>query len=77
MEIHLGLCDSFVMGGADVRGLLDQAAVAGEARLPFWVSSCGYGATTIGCGIWQAYASRLHCQEKLPITSGNEMLEIA
>ena len=42
-QIQLGLCDSFVMGGGDVRGLLDQAAVAGEARLPFWIQVVGTG----------------------------------
>ena len=42
-QIQLGLCDSFVMGGVDVRGLLDKAAVAREARLPFWIQVVGTG----------------------------------
>ena len=42
-QIRLGLCDSFVIGRGDVRRLLDQAAVAGEARLPFWIQVVGTG----------------------------------
>ena len=42
-QIELGLCDSFVMGGGDVPGLLNQAAVAEEARLPFWIQVVGTG----------------------------------
>ena len=42
-QIQLGLCDNFVLGGGDVRRLLDQAVVAGEARLPFWIQVVGTG----------------------------------
>lgn len=42
-QIGEGLCDAFVLGGADVQTLGQQAAVAEEAGLPFWIQTIGSG----------------------------------
>ena len=42
-QIARGLCDGFVLGGGDVRGVLDHAAVAQEAKKPFWIQVVGTG----------------------------------
>ena len=42
-QVSRGLCDGFVMGGSDVQTLLGRAAVAQEARLPFWIQTVGTG----------------------------------
>ena len=42
-QIGRGLCDSFVLGGGDVRSILDHAAVAQEAKKPFWIQTVGTG----------------------------------
>jgi L-alanine-DL-glutamate epimerase-like enolase superfamily enzyme len=40
-QIQAGVCDGFVFGGTDVETLRNQAAVAEEARLPFWLQPVG------------------------------------
>ena len=40
-QIAQGLCDAFVLGGSDVQGILERAAVAQEAKLPFWIQTIG------------------------------------
>lgn len=42
-QIAEGLCDAFVFGGGDVETLRSQAAVAAEARIPFWIQTVGGG----------------------------------
>ncbi|GIV79211.1 MAG: hypothetical protein KatS3mg050_3605 [Litorilinea sp.] len=42
-QITEGLCDAFVFGGGDVETLRSQAAVAAEARIPFWIQTVGGG----------------------------------
>ena len=42
-QIARGLCDGFVLGGGHVQGVLDRAAVAQEAKLPFWIQVVGTG----------------------------------
>jgi L-alanine-DL-glutamate epimerase-like enolase superfamily enzyme len=40
-QINEQLCDGFVFGGDDVETLRSQAAVADEARIPFWIQTVG------------------------------------
>lgn len=40
-QINAGICDGFVFGGDDVETLRSQAAVADEARIPFWIQTVG------------------------------------
>lgn len=42
-QIARGLCDGFVLGGGDVQGVLERAAVAQEAKIPFWIQVVGTG----------------------------------
>lgn len=40
-QIDAGICDGFVFGGDDVERLRNMAAVAEEARIPFWIQTVG------------------------------------
>lgn len=42
-QIRRNLCDAFVLGGADVERLRQQAAVADLAGKPFWIQTIGSG----------------------------------
>ncbi|NKB70907.1 MAG: hypothetical protein GKR89_27875 [Candidatus Latescibacteria bacterium] len=42
-QIKQGLCDSFVLGGADIEQVRHCAAVLQEARRPFWIQVIGSG----------------------------------
>lgn len=42
-QIARGLCDGFVLGGAEVEGIRQRASVAEEARIPFWIQTVGTG----------------------------------
>ena len=42
-QIRRGQNDAFVLGGHDVEGLREHAAVADEAGLPFWIQVIGSG----------------------------------
>lgn len=42
-QIGRGLCDAFVLGGGDVQGVLADATVAQEAKMPFWIQTVGTG----------------------------------
>ncbi|MBV7332717.1 hypothetical protein KFU94_31700 [Chloroflexi bacterium TSY] len=51
-QIGRGLCDGFVLGGGDVEAIRQQAAVAEEARMPFWIQ-------TVGAGLRAAWVTHL------------------
>jgi L-alanine-DL-glutamate epimerase-like enolase superfamily enzyme len=59
-QIAEKLCDGFVLGGFDVETLRQHAAVAAEARIPFWIQ-------VVGTGLRAAWVAHLAstCQQGL------------
>lgn len=51
-QIAQGLCDGFVLGSGDVHQVQERAAVAAEAKMPFWIQ-------TIGTGLRAAWVTHL------------------
>ena len=68
-QISRGLCDGFVLGGGDVETIRQQAAVAQEARMPFWLQTVGAGLRAM----WVAHLASVCVQGTLAHLAAHEL----